>query len=42
MLFRDRLRHAMQATQSLVCVGLDPQKGEKTYRDIVDFNTKVV
>ena len=40
--FQEHLRSAMNVTNSLLCVGLDPQPGETPPEEILDFNTNVV
>lgn len=42
MKFRDRLRTAMEAKESLLCVGLDPQPDRTPPEEILAFNTRVV
>ena len=40
--FKMRLRNAMTARNSLVCVGLDPQPGRTHKSEIFEFNRKIV
>lgn len=40
--FKTRLRTAMQAKDSLVCVGLDPQPDKTKASEIIAFNRKIV
>lgn len=40
--FKTRLRNAMTARNSLVCVGLDPQPGRTHKSEIFEFNRKIV
>ena len=40
--FKTRLRNAMTARNSLVCVGLDPQPGRPHKSEIFEFNRKIV
>ena len=40
--FPDRLAAAMDASDSLICVGLDPQPQRTPPQEILDFNTRVI
>lgn len=40
--FQDRLAAAMDASHSLICVGLDPQPQRTPVDEILDFNTRVI
>ena len=40
--FKTRLRAAMEAKNSLVCVGLDPQLGRTLAGEIFDFNRRII
>lgn len=40
--FPDRLTAAMDASDSLICVGLDPQPQRTPADEILDFNTRVI
>ena len=40
--FTDRLAMAMEATGSLLCIGLDPQPARTPSDQLLDFNTRVV
>ena len=40
--FTDRIRHAGDATRSLVCVGLDPDPALMPVRDVFEFNRAIV
>ena len=40
--FAERLSAAMEAADSMICVGLDPQPGRTPPDDILDFNARVV
>lgn len=40
--FKTRLRKAMKAKNSLLCVGLDPQLGRTPASEIVDFNRRII
>lgn len=40
--FSDRLNAAMEAADSLICVGLDPQPSRTSAEDILSFNTRVI
>ena len=40
--FTDKIRHACEATRSLVCVGLDPDPALMPVRDVYEFNRAIV
>ena len=40
--FSERLERASQATQSLVCVGLDPDPTRMPVADVFEFNRAIV